>query len=182
MPRLPVLAAALVLAFSCSLDYGTGMVEELGQDTPDAVLVDFVHTVVEKGVPRFRLEAERGESFQEAGTIRLSNVSFVEFEAGSDAILTEGRADSAVYITATESAEMSGNVTFSRKPDSLDVESGYLRWDGEAKTLVGRADTRTTLSFEGSSLSGSGFNADASRRTFSFTRRVDGTFTEGEAP
>lgn len=170
-----VLSVMLVVLSGCSLDYGAAMAEDLAADVPDTVVVGFSHTVVEDGSPKFRLEAARGESYQAQKKMKLTGVRFVEYADGE--ATAEGRADSAVFFTDTESAELSGSVRFRSATDGVTVESGYLEWDGEARVLKSRAETVTTLSDDdGTSLSGSGFGADAARRSFSFGNRADGRF------
>lgn len=175
----PALLAAAVWAVSlssCSLDYGDALAEELGE-VPDTVVYGFSHTVVEQGLPRFRLEADKGESYQQSKKMKLQGVRFEEYEPGGSAVATSGRADSAVFYTDTESAELSGSVSFRSAADGVTVRSGYLKWDGEARALSSRADTVTTLEDdEGSSLSGSGFGADAASRSFSFSLGIEGRY------
>lgn len=176
-----VLAAAMLAAsaFGCSLDYGTELAEDIGEGTPDAVVIGFEHTVVENGKPRFRISAKRGESFRELEKMKLSGVKFVEYSPDGDGkVVSEGSADSAVLYTDTESAEMSGSVLLSSARDGITVSSAYLKWDGDARTLESRADAVTTLADDdGSSLSGSGFKVDAATRSFEFGRRVDGSYS-----
>lgn len=174
-----MLAAALALV-GCSLDYGQALAEELDESVPDTVMSGFSHTVVENGSPLFRLEAERGESYQSQNKMKLTRVRFVEYDTDGG-IATEGQADSAVFYTDTESAELSGSVELVSTADGVTVSSGYLKWDGEARVLESRADTVTSLVDEdGTMLSGSGFSADASRRSFTFGNRADGRYVPPE--
>jgi len=177
-----LLAAVAAAAVSgCSLDYGAALADDLAEDIPDTVVFDFAHTVVENGSPRFRLEADRGESFQAKKMMKLTGIRFTEYAADGGGISARGSADLAVFHTDTESAELSGAVSFRSESDGVTVESGYLQWDGEARVLTSRAETVTTLSDDdGTSLTGAGFGADAARRTFSFGNRADGRFVAPE--
>lgn len=176
------IASAILILVGCSLDYGVAMAEDLAEDTPDTVLLGFSHTVVENGLPRFRLEAERGESYQTLKKMKLTGVSFTEYEPGSKKISAQGSADSAIFYTDTESAELSGSVRFHAFQDGLTVESGYLEWDGQERLLRSRAETVTSLKDkDGSSLSGAGFSADANRRAFTFGNRADGHYAAPES-
>ncbi len=181
MARVGAALAALLLS-ACSLDYGTPLAEDLGAGVPDTVVFGFSHTVVENGSPRFRLEAERGESYQSLKVLKLSAVRFTEYAAdGTGAVNADGESDLATFHTDTESAELSGSVRFHSSGDAVTVQSGYLSWDGEAKQLASRAETVTTLrDDDGTSLSGSGFSADATRRSFRFGNRVDGRYVAPE--
>jgi LPS export ABC transporter protein LptC len=177
---MAVVCAAMLSG--CSLDYGAEMAEDLGEGVPDAVVYGFAHTVVEKGLPRFRIEAERGESYREQRKMKLTKVSFTEYAPdGSGTTASEGNADSAVFYTDTESAELSGSVKLRSVRDGITVTSSYLKWDGEARTLESRADAVTTLQDDdGSRLSGSGFSVDAARRSFRFGNRATGSFVAPE--
>lgn len=172
------LAAGLL---GCSLDYGQALSEELAADVPDMVVYDFSHTIVQDGRPLFRLRADRAESYRNMKKTALAGVSFTEYSSdGAGRVVAEGRADSAVFWEETESAELYGAVRFSSARDGVRIETGNLVWDGQTRMLSSGTDTITTLSDDdGSRLSGSGFTADAARRRFSFTRRVDGSFRTG---
>jgi len=175
---MTILAIACCVLSACSLDYGTGLASELGEGVPDMVVTGFSHTIVENGSPRFRIEADRGESYQALATMKLVGVQFAEYAAdGSGAIAAEGRADSAIFYTDTESAELSGAVSFRSAHEGVTVTSGYLKWNGQTRVLESRAETVTTLKKDdGSGLSGSGFSADAARRSFVFRNRVAGRY------
>jgi len=176
-----VAMAAVALLAGCSLDYGDGLAEDLSESVPDTVVYGFSHTVIERGVPSFRIEAERAESYQAKRLMVLSGVRFSEYGRDGVELLSEGGAERAVFHTDTESAELSGSVRFYYAPDGLSVESGYLEWDGEARRLSSRADTVTTLrDDDGSGLSGSGFTADAASRSFEFGNRADGRFVAAD--
>lgn len=163
---------------ACSLDYGTGLSNELGEGVPDMVVTGFSHTIVENGSPRFRIEADRAESYQSLAMMKLEGVQFTEFTTdGSGTVAADGRADSAVFHTDTESAELSGSVSFRSAHEGVTVTSGYLAWNGQTRVLESRAETVTELKKDdGSGLSGSGFSADAARRSFVFSNRATGQY------
>lgn len=175
---------------SCSLDYGSALDKNLSGDVPDTVLYDFVHTVVESGSPRFRIMAKRAEAYQSQKLIRLYNVHFIEYSPEksntkgiSEQIVSEGSADRAVFYTDTESAVLSGSVyLLSAKEDSI-IESSYLEWDGESKSIKSRSDAITSISKgDGSKITGAGFSADSSRRSFSFGKFVSGHYSSSNIP
>ncbi|HUW69265.1 MAG TPA: LPS export ABC transporter periplasmic protein LptC [bacterium] len=180
---MAIWAIAGCASLACSLDYGTGLSNELGEGVPDMVVTGFSHTIVENGSPRFRIEADRGESYQALAMMKLESVRFTEYAAdGSGAVAAEGHADSAVFHTDTESAELSGSVSFRSAHEGVTVTSGYLAWNGQTRVLESRAETVTELEKDdGSGLSGSGFSADAARRTFAFRNRATGQYVVPEA-
>jgi LPS export ABC transporter protein LptC len=177
------LAVLLVSGAACSLDYGTKLADDLDTAIPDSVVYNFVHTVVENGVPRFRLSAERAESFQPSRIMKLTKIEFTEFErtaANSSterAIVAQGFADSAIFNTETESADLSGNVRVRSAKNGVTMESGFIRWDGQARILESRLETITTISDDdGSRVSGAGFKAFAATKSFTFTERTEGSY------
>ena len=179
----------LILVSACSLDYGVVMGDGLEERIPDTVIFNFVHTVVENGNPRFRLSAQRAESFRSTRTLKLVGVEFVEYERTALAsngsrivavpvIVAEGSADSAVFNTETESAELTGNVRVRSARDGVTVTSAFISWDGEARLLEGGSESVTTIQDDdGSRVSGAGFKADANRRSFGFTERMNGYYS-----
>jgi hypothetical protein len=177
------------------MDYGVALGEDLDERIPDTVIFNFVHTIVENGSPRFRLSAERADAFRSARTLRLTGVRFVEYErvepgpaggraVGIPVVAAEGRADSAVFNTETESADLTGNVRIRSARDGITVTSAFISWDGEARLLDGGSESITTIEDEdGSRVSGAGFSADAARRSFGFSERASGRYSlpPGEA-
>jgi LPS export ABC transporter protein LptC len=189
LPAAFAVLALLSLGAACSLDYGAALGEDLDERMPDTVIFNFVHTVVENGSPRFRLSAERAEAFRAARTLKLTGVSFIEYELAEPGpngsrsvsvpvVAAEGQADSAVFNTETESAELVGNVRVKSAQDGVTVTSAFISWDGEARLLEGGSESVTTLEDEdGSRVSGAGFQADAARRSFGFTERTTGNYS-----
>ena len=96
------LAAAFALALlgACSLDYGQAMLKELEASLPDLVLYDFTHTVVEGGSPRFRLQAELGESYRREQRMELFGVEFTEFDAQGEDPRINGKACIEIFRNA----------------------------------------------------------------------------------
>ena len=186
-----ILAALVVfsLASACSMDYGAALGENLDERIPDTVIFNFVHTIVENGSPRFRLSAERADAFRSTRTLKLVGVSFVEYERaapGPDGsrstavpvVVAEGRAESAVFNTESESADLMGNVRVRAARDGVAVSSAFIRWDGEARLLEGPSESVTTIQDDdGSRVSGAGFKADAARRSFGFSERTTGYYS-----
>jgi LPS export ABC transporter protein LptC len=172
------LASGLALLLSaCSLDYGAALSEEFGEGMPDSVLYGFKHTVVENGSPRYKLEADTASSYDDSEKIVLSGVEFREYGADGT-LVAEGSSAGVTFYPDTESADLSGGVEFFRAQDELLVQSGFLRWDGEAKLLTSRDDVVTRVrDGENSAIQGAGFSADAARRSFSFANQAQGSLS-----
>ncbi len=165
---------------SCSLQYNPEMAEELTEEIPDTVLYDFERVVVQNAKPRFRLQAKKGSIFEKAGKIRMESVDFTEYALDGSGATGSGHADSGIFFTKTESAELNGSVFFSSSRDSITVSSGYLYWDGKERTIASRLDTVTTVTSKQSTLSGAGFKGDAKTREYSFMEHITGSYRSSE--
>jgi LPS export ABC transporter protein LptC len=177
---LGAMIAVLLAVAGCSLDYEQHYIEETMRETiPDTVFHNFTHTVVRDGRPVFRITAEKAESYGKLKQTILSGVEFQEYGTGGE-LITEGRADHAVFHTESEDAEFSGNLSAYSAREGGGLTGRNLTWDSETKTLSGEPDEEVNLNRDsGSSISGRGFRADFRRRTLTFERDVTGTFTTG---
>jgi LPS export ABC transporter protein LptC len=174
----PLLAAAFLLAASCSFDYSQSeLSEKMSEEIPNTILENFQHTIVQDGKPAFRLSAKRAESFDSKKETRLKDVSFVEYDSRTGEPITAGTATSAIFFGDTENAELSGSISFYSKRNESGLEGGYLYWDNAKKTLEGRRDRLITITTDdGSVIKGEGFTADARRRSMDFSGHTTGYF------
>ncbi|HOX17864.1 MAG TPA: hypothetical protein PKW82_05355 [Spirochaetales bacterium] len=176
LPRLAVLG--LILAGSaCSLDYGAEAPDELGPGTPELLLTGARHRSIADGKVVFRVEAERAEIHESKGYTILFDARFVEY-AKDGSVATEGRADRIRIDTATEDAEIEGNVVFTSAREKASFSTTRLAWNAAERRLAGGDDALVTVRTEdGTELRGAGFEADAARGTFLFGEDVAGSFT-----
>ena len=188
VPRLfLLLLCALCALAACSLDYEQAEItEELSDEIPETVLLDFTHTVVEDGRPVFIISAERAENYTERKQTVLSEVSFAEYDSDGEAV-TEGVADSAIFFTDTENAELRGNISFYSAAEEGRVEAEYLEWNREERELTSNPTDPVLLENEsGSRIRGSGFRADFTLKQIEFSGKttssqsVRGTYVSEE--
>jgi LPS export ABC transporter protein LptC len=173
LPML-ILAAAPVLS-SCSLAGLASQVAAGEEELPSAVFSNYSHTVVVRGKRNFVLTAAKAELYQGSKRTLLEGVSFSEYDPDSGELLSQGRADTAVYHGDTKDAEFSGSVLLESKKQDAVLKGEFLRWIDKDKKLEGRLDRTVTISrADGSRVSGAGFEADARRRAFSFRESVEG--------
>ena len=174
---LVALAAAAALAAGCSFDYGQSSVkDQISEEIPNSILLNFEHTVVQDGKPSFRLNAERAEFYDGKKETRLKNVSFAEYDPKTGAAISTGRSTQAIFYDDSEDAELSGDIVVYSKRSEAGLSGGYLYWDNAKKTLEGRRDRLITITRDdGTEIRGEGFAADARRRSMSFSGRAAGT-------
>ncbi len=178
--------AALGLAFallaSCSFNYDAASFnEKMSEQTPNVVLDDFEHCVVEDGAVIFRLNAKQASTYETLKETRLKDVSFAEFDPATGEALTSGKSTDAKFFSATEDAEFSGEIQVYSKRNQVGLSGGYLYWNSKKKTLEGRRDRLISISKDdGSVVKGEGFSADAVKKSFAFSGHVSGTLVVPE--
>jgi LPS export ABC transporter protein LptC len=170
-----LVALAALASAACSL---AGYAAEAGAseaEAPTAVFTDYVHTVVERGKRMLELKASRAELYLSSKKTLLSDVSFFEYDPDTGELVSQGRADRAVYHGDTKDAEFSGSVRLESKRQDAVLQGESLLWIDKDKRLEGRLDRTVTISrSDGSSVSGAGFEASARDRSFSFRGSVEG--------
>jgi LPS export ABC transporter protein LptC len=177
-----VLFFLLALCFlSCSLDYEQARVaESIPGQIPETILLDFIHTVVSGGSVWVILEAERAESYGERNEIILQGVFFREYDDEGE-LLTEARADRAVFATDSENATLSGSIQIYSHGEKASLQASRLSWVREGRRLV--ADEEQTVRLQkddGSYVEGEGFSADFRRKRLEFSSRVRGSYVREE--
>jgi LPS export ABC transporter protein LptC len=176
------LPAILVLfCLACSLDYDQARVaESIPGQIPETVLIEFTHTVVSGGRVWVVLEAERAETYGERNEIVLEGVFFREYDQEGN-LLTEARAERAVFATDSENATLSGSIEIYSHEEEASLQAGRLSWVREGRRLV--ADDGQTVRLQtddGSYVEGEGFSADFRRKRLEFSSRVRGSYVREE--
>lgn len=167
----------LLIMASCSLDYSSVYTtEEMSADIPDSILYEFVHTSVKDGTPVFRLSAGTAYIYNKKEETQLLDILFQEFDRKGE-IITEGRADEALFFTESENAEFWGNLFFYSLSEEASFQTEYLYWNDEEKRLIGRDNGEVLIQRDsGTEISGTGFEAEARTRIVTFAGPVSGTY------
>jgi len=170
------------LFLSCSLDYsGSRLAEELGEEVPQTILREFVHTDVNFGRIIFVLRAREARVFPNQQETRLLDVEFTEYGPQGE-VTTEGRADRAQILDQEDRIILEGGLEFFSHEQNARILAPYLEWDGNSKTLQGRFEDPVQIRREGEiDVQGRGFQADVGIGSFEFLQGVEGTWYE-EAP
>lgn len=171
----------IILLSCCSMDYEEASVaEDLSEDIPNTVLFNVTHTIVNDGVPTYRIQAARAESYEKLNKTVLIDAYFQELNAEGE-VITEGLADSIVFFTESEDAEMEGNIEFYSATEETYIEAEFLTWEHERKILKGREDSGVYLEKStGSKVRGKGFEAELKEKSLRFTGDVEGVYVEEE--
>jgi LPS export ABC transporter protein LptC len=170
-----------VLLAGCSLNYEEArFAESMAGGTPDTIMVNFRHTVVNEGKVWVKMAAERAESFGERKEIVLRGVRFEEYNSAGK-LVTEAQADRAVFNVGSEDASASGAIAIRAPEEKAALSATSLSWFKEGKRLeAGPGETVRLEKEDGSFVEGRGFKADFRRRRLEFGSSVRGSYVAGE--
>lgn len=174
-----IIALIIMLISVCSLEYQEAMVADNIEETvPDTIVIDFRHVVVQQGRIIATLEAQRAETYGKKHETILTGVRFYEHD-GTGEIVTEGRADRAVFHSNSENAEMSGNILFQSESEGIRIIAENLRWLKDEKKLASAPGQFVRLEKEdGSFVEGKGFSADFKTKSIRFLSEVKGLYVQ----
>lgn len=178
-PSFSLLGAFLTACFlsACSLDYEQArFAEDLPSQIPETILIEFTHTVVARDRVWVVLEADRAESYSERKEISLEGVYFREFD-GEGKLITEARADQAVFNTASEDTSVAGSIVIYSPREQASLQADRLSWTGDGRRLAASPEQTVRLQKDdGSFVEGRGFSADFRRKKLEFSSRVRGSY------
>ena len=171
------LLALLLCLGGCSLDYEeAGVAEDIAEETPETVFIDFTHSIVDGGRLWVVLEAERAESYPKKKEIILDKVRFREYDEQGEMVI-EGLAGRAVFFTDSENARLAGSIFIYSAPDQAGLYAESLTWTREGKLLESGGKAPVLLrKDDGSFMEGKDFRADLRRKEFSFSQGVTGRY------
>jgi LPS export ABC transporter protein LptC len=127
--------------------------------------------------PVTRFQAERAERYEERRIMELRNFSFEQFGNHGADVNASGRAGSASVELESGDIRLDGGVRIEVESEDFTIETRQLEWKDKARTLNGgQAEEVNILRANGTKFTGTGFSADARRRTWEFTEGVGGTY------
>jgi LPS export ABC transporter protein LptC len=163
----------LVLA-SCSFEYG---IQETDKNQPDIVMENVEYVRVRSADPQARFQAERLERYEARRVIELRNFSFEQFGNRGEEINAYGRAGSASIEMDSLDMRLDNEVRIDVDSEDIAIETRWLEWKDASRTLTsGATDEVNIYQDKGTSFTGTGFQADARRRTWEFAGNVSGTY------
>ncbi|MBN1699242.1 MAG: LPS export ABC transporter periplasmic protein LptC [Spirochaetales bacterium] len=175
------LSCIVLILYGCSLDYRSANIpEEMAENLPETVFVQFSRIIVRDGKIKTKLEAERAENFTKKKQMVLSNIRFFEYDE-NEKLLTEGTADKAVLYTETDDVDIFGNIYLYSVPEKTAIYAETLYWKDKEEKLSAAPDDRVRVKEdEGSSIEGRGFNSDFKLREIVFANGVSGVFIQSK--
>jgi len=185
MKELQIIPALLLIvllaAGACSLDYESAeMAEDLDQEIPNSVLINFSQVLVRDSEPAFLVEAARAEDYGKKKETRLTDIHFIEYDKDG-AIVTDGHADYAILNNDTRNVELWGNLFFYSAGEEAEISGEYLFWNDAERTLTSKPELPVRIKKDqGTEIEGQGFTADFKTLDFTFEEDVTGTYVSDD--
>jgi LPS export ABC transporter protein LptC len=150
---------------------------ESDNDQPDIVMENVEYVRVRSADPQARFQAELAERYEARRIMELRNFSFEQFGNRGEEVNAYGRAGSASVEMDSGDIRLDNAVRIDVESEDLAIETTWLEWKDEARTLSSGVDEQVSVYQEkGTSFTGTGFFADARRRTWEFSGSVGGTY------
>lgn len=176
---LGVVLPFALFALSCSFDYGS-LSDEPEESVPDVVMTEVEYVRVRDGKAVIKLRADSVERYESDRRIVVTAPRFEQY-AGDGSEGASGGSSSALIHSETGDVDLSGDVFLAIPEEELTIETETLSWKDEARELQGGAAAPVLVKkTDGSSLSGTGFTADARSRSWTLSGAVSGVFVEEE--
>jgi len=165
----------LLTLIGCELDYeGAIMVDEISEDIPDTVLIEFTHSLIRNGSKSLVIQSSRGEFYEKKKQTDFFEVNFFEYDS-EGLVVTSGACDHARLYTDTEDVELWGGLEIFSAKDEAHLLGETLFWNDADGILSSPEDEVVSISQDsGTSFSGKGFTAETRSRTVKYSSHVEG--------
>lgn len=166
---------------SCSHDYDESVFnEEIAEETPNSVLINFKEVVIKGGKKSYVLEADRAETFNKKRSTLFTDLYFIEYNRAGE-IATEGACVEAEYFSNTDNIEFRDKVVLNAEDQGFYIDAEYLFWDNNLKSLSGGERSSVKIGKnDGSCITGTGFITSSSERSFSFKGKTEGKYVSSD--
>ena len=174
-------SVVLLLCTGCKLDYkDADLAEDMDEQIPNSILVDFSQVVVRNGKVSYIFSADYAELFDSKGITNFDNIGFTEYKPNGETG-TEGAARKATHFSKTDNIIFDGKIILNATAQDFVVKSDYLEWKDNNKILKSMDETAVTIEQgDGSVVKGRGFIADAKEKSFIFLEEASGRYLEDD--
>jgi LPS export ABC transporter protein LptC len=170
---------AVFLVCSCTFDYGE--TESSERNLPDLVMEDVEYVRVRSANPIARFSAERAESYEKQGLMKLEKFSFEQYGDRGETTNVAGRAGNASVYIDTGDIFMENGVKLEVESEDIVIETMQINWIDNQRVLSSGEENEVYIYQQnGTSFTGIGLRADARRRTWEFSGPVSGTYVHQE--
>ncbi len=162
---------------ACSFDYEQAEIAgTLSEGVPNSIVRSYTYVDIRPGQTSFQIYSLEAKMYHKEHRTTLESVFFQEIDEEGE-VVTEGEADSAVIDTQTDNVEITGSIHFASTLYEMIIETEYLYWNNETRTLEGKADREVYIErADGTTISGRGFSVNSPSRKIEFNSEVEGTY------
>jgi LPS export ABC transporter protein LptC len=173
--QIPIFLFLVLLAVSCSFDYGQAPVSD--SNTPDVVMKDVEYVRVRNGEPQVRFYAELAERYEKRRTMELKKFSFEQFGSRDAKIDAIGRAGEAHVELESGNINLSAQVNLEIESEDIIIETEKLTWLDKERVLSGGEEDEVNIHrANGTGFTGIGFQVNSRNRTWEFSGGANGTY------
>jgi len=166
-----------MLFAGCSFDYEQAEIAgTLSEGVPNSIVRSYTYVDIRPGQTSFQIYSLEAKMYHKDHRTTLDSVFFREIDEEGD-VVTEGEADSAVIDTQTDNVEINGSIHFASTLYDMIIETEYLYWNNETRTLEGKAEGEVYIEkSDGTTIRGRGFSVNSPSRKIEFSSEVEGTY------
>ncbi|MDY7029127.1 MAG: LPS export ABC transporter periplasmic protein LptC [Spirochaetota bacterium] len=167
----------LLLSAACSFDYEQAEIAgTLSEGVPNSIVSSYTYVDIRPEQTSFQIYSAEARMYHKEHRTTLDSVFFQEIDQEGK-VVTEGEADSAVIDTQTDNVEINGSIHFASTLYDMFIETDYLYWNNETRTLEGKPDGEVYIEkADGTVISGRGFSVNSPSRKIEFSSEVEGTY------
>lgn len=166
-----------LLFAACSFDYEQAEIAgTLSEGVPNSIVRSYTYVDIRPEQTSFQIYSAEAKMYHKEHLTTLDSVFFREIDE-EGAVVTEGEADSAVIDTQTDNVEINGSIHFASTLYDMIIETDYLYWNNETRTLEGKPDGEVYIEKDdGTIIRGKGFSVNSPSRKIEFSSEVEGTY------
>ena len=175
--RLPVLSAAALLFFSCSLDYGTQA--SVKDKVPEFVFTKTHFTRYEDSKKTMEMDADELEQYASDRSCYAVNPRFITMDE-TGKIDTTGSCSLLSMDTKNEIYTLYDKIKLKNNEQNMEIIADNLKWNAKTEQLTSGTDDYVELFRDDVQIYGRGFSASGITYSFAFGYDVSGTIIKEE--
>lgn len=168
---------ALLLAVSCSLNYGTEQDSEAS--VPEFTFTRAVFNRYENSKISLSLQSERLEQYKSDGSSYAKNAQFKTYTKDGD-LDTDGFCSLLAAHPDDEIYTLFDGISINIYSQKMTLKADSLRFNGKTEQLTSGEDEVVSIERDGTSAAGRGFSASGVSRKYSFAEQISGTVIDNE--
>lgn len=172
-----ILSAAMLLSFSCSLDYGSDV--SVKDKVPEFIFKNIHFTRYEDSKKSMEMNAENMEQYADDKSCYARQSTFLTMNEKGE-VETSGRCNLLAINTKKEIYTLYEKIHLVNKTQNMEIIADNLRWNAKTEELSSGRDDYVELFRDDVQIYGKGFSACSVDFSFRFNSNVSGNITKEE--